>query len=200
MDVVARESTVAHLYSIMKQLETSRLLLRPFTAGDFDETYRLLYADEAVAKWWTGYKEFEKIKTAFDEKVKQAEDDFGFMAVVRMVDAQLVGTVAIQPYRPDEDNSWLKLADNPDYRVGANPDVVEAELTYAMGRDYWRNGYAQEASRVLIRHGFEVLNVRRFVNAVHTGNEASIGLMCSLGFRLVRAASSDGIVGILEKT
>lgn len=184
----------------MKTIETSRLLLRPFTASDFDETYRLLYADETVARWWTGYREFEKIKSAFAEKVKQAEDDFGFMAVVRKVDMRLMGTVAIQPYSPHEDTSWLQLEADPAYRVGANPDFLEAELTYAIGREYWRNGYALEASRALVQHGFDALNVRRFVNSVLADNQASVGLMRALGFQIQRTASSNGIVGILERS
>ncbi len=132
--------------------------------------------------------------------MKQAENNFGFMAVVRKEDARLIGTVAIQPYSPDEDTSWLKLVDDPAYRVGSNPNFIEAELTYAIGREYWRNGYALEASRALIRHGFDVLNVGRFVNSVMADHEASIGLMRALGFRIQRTSSSDGTIGILDKS
>lgn len=174
--------------------------MRPFTASDFDEVYRLLYADDEVAKWWTGYRDIEKIKSAFAEKVKQAEDNFGFLAMVRRADARLIGTVAIQSYSPDEDTSWLKLVDDSAYVVGANPEFIEAELTYAIGREYWRNGYALEACRVLIWHGFDVLNVGRFVNSVRADNEASIGLMRALGFCIQPAASSTNVVGILNKT
>ena len=91
--------------------------------------------------------------------------------------------------------------------VGHNPDQIEAELTYALGRFYWRQGYATEAGRAIIDEGFGKLGVARIVNAVDPRNNNTVNLMKRLGFRIEanRAAQNianygaSGVLGILDR-
>jgi RimJ/RimL family protein N-acetyltransferase len=169
----------------MKPLTTARLHLRPFTWADFAETHRLLYADPAVAPGWTGrVKTLEEIRPSFAAKVVQRAGDLSFLALLHRADEQLLGTIALQRYAPDDDTSYMRLADAPEYRVGSDPAVIEAELTYALGRAYWGQGYATEAAWAVLAYGFQELGVARIVNDVSSANTASLDLTRRLGFQL----------------
>ena len=76
-------------------LETERLILRPFNASDLEEIHRLVYADAVVADEWTGYnRDFDSLRERFNNSTLwHAENGFGFLAIVRKVDSQLLGLV-----------------------------------------------------------------------------------------------------------
>jgi len=190
----------------METLTTERLRLRPFAPGDLEETHRLLYADPEVAVAWAGRtRTLAEIQESFAAKVAQAGAAFGFLAVVVAATDTLLGTVALQRYAPTGDTSYIVLPDAPDYRVGSDPGVIEVELTYALGRAYWGQGYAAEAGRALLRHGFTRLGVNRIVNSVSSRNTASIALIRRLGFTLqpnlhpkpMLNSDAPGVIGVL---
>lgn len=192
----------------MKTLETERLILRPFTMYDLEETHRLIYADPEVAPAWAGRtRTVDEIQESFAAKVGQQENDFGFLAVVLKQGNSLMGAVALQRYAPSDDTSYMVLENAPDYRVGSNPDYIEVELTYALGRVCWSQGYAAEAGRALVEYGFNDMAVSRIVNDVSSQNIHSINLMRRLGFHFQKnlhpnpfGANSDapGVIGILN--
>ena len=54
-------------------------------------------------------------------------------------------------------------------------------------RRQWRQGYAREGSRELIRHGFEDLGLRRIFAQTMATNGPSRAMLRSIGMRYVRA-------------
>jgi RimJ/RimL family protein N-acetyltransferase len=62
----------------------------------------------------------------------------------------------------------------------------EAELGYRLPRHQWRRGIASEASRELIRHGFETVGLRRIFAQTMAVNAGSRGVMEAVGMRYVR--------------
>jgi RimJ/RimL family protein N-acetyltransferase len=66
------------------------------------------------------------------------------------------------------------------FTLGDNGD---AELGYWIGKPYWGEGYATEAARAVMAHGFAKSGVRRFVCKHLIGNEASARVIRKLGFR-----------------
>ncbi|HPF12981.1 MAG: GNAT family N-acetyltransferase [Planctomycetes bacterium] len=57
-----------------------------------------------------------------------------------------------------------------------------AEIGYWVGRPYWGRGFAGEAAKALVRHGFEALGLHKIVGScVHT-NQASMRILERLGF------------------
>ena len=50
-------------------------------------------------------------------------------------------------------------------------------------KDYWRKGYALEATRLLINYGFQQLNLHRISSSAIAYNERSIKLHKKVGFR-----------------
>ena len=175
-------------------LETDRLLLRPFTRQD-EAIHRLIYADPVVAGRFAGTtRTLEEVREWLIHRVWQAaEDDLGFWAVVRRADDNLLGLVALQPYVP----WWIVWEHDPQ----ARHHRLEVELSYALGRAHWGQGYATEASRALIAYAFERLRLPRIAYGVDRGNLRSVNLMRRLGFRLEPNLHPDGaagVVGILD--
>lgn len=59
-----------------------------------------------------------------------------------------------------------------------------AELGIAIGeKDYWSKGYGTEAAQLLIRYGFEQVNLHRINSSVFAFNERSLKLHRKLGFQ-----------------
>jgi ribosomal-protein-alanine N-acetyltransferase len=191
----------------MSVLTTERLLIRPFVDDDVDELYRLVYADHKVRDAWSGYREtVEQFRMRFRAaKVWHAEDGFGFRALELKHDRALIGLMGLQKYEPGEDTSFIVFADGIS-GVGQNPRRIEVELTYALGRFYWNQGYATEAGRAIIGEGFGKLGVARIVNAVDPRNNNTINLMKRLSFRIeanhspqgLRDFGAPGVIGILD--
>jgi RimJ/RimL family protein N-acetyltransferase len=184
-------------------LETARLLVRPFAVSDVDDVHRLLYADPAVADNWTGLSRTrEDVQKRFaTHKAWRLEQEFGFRAVVLKVSGIPIGLMGLQKYEIGEDTSYIVFPDGSS-PVGRDPTVLEAELTYALGRAYWGQGYATEAGLALLNHGFTHAGVGRIVNEVRAANVRSVKLMKRLGFRIIPNlrphADGPGIIGILD--
>jgi [ribosomal protein S5]-alanine N-acetyltransferase len=58
-----------------------------------------------------------------------------------------------------------------------------ADIGYWIGRPYWGNGYATEAARAVLNHGFTQSGVKRFTCCHFTDNPASQRVIEKLGFR-----------------
>lgn len=180
----------------MKTLETERLLLRHFTPED-EAIHQTVFSDPEVCHFYCrDTKTIEEVREWLVYRQRQAaQEDMGFLAVVRRDDQALLGLVALQPYI----NSWIVFEGAP-----ASPyHSLEVELSYAFGRAYQRQGYAAEACRALIAYAFRELKLPHIAYAVDGDNIASWTLMKRLGFRLGKNLHPDdgnGVVGVLENT
>ena len=196
----------------MLPVETERLILRPFAERDVEAIYALVYADRQLREAWSGSTDtLAECRLRFvTDPVWHADDGFGFLAVVLKSSDQLLGLIGFQWYEPGEDTSYMCFEDPMDAN-GQDPAWREVELTYALGRVYWRCGYATEAAKALIDLGFQRLGLDRIINAVPVHPEhCSLGLMQRLGFRIVKNLSSKhvtsgwfagapGAIGILSR-
>jgi RimJ/RimL family protein N-acetyltransferase len=66
-----------------------------------------------------------------------------------------------------------------------------AELGYRLARRHWRQGYATEASRELLRHGFETAGQSRIIALTMTVNAGSRAVMAKVGLRYQRTFFPD---------
>jgi len=64
-------------------------------------------------------------------------------------------------------------------------DFGEWELSYGFRRDRWGRGYATEAARACVSHGFEELGVTKIVADVDPANTASVHVLEKCGFARV---------------
>jgi len=61
-----------------------------------------------------------------------------------------------------------------DFGLGSTSTYPEeAELSYWVGKPYWNNGYATEAAKAVISHGFTAMPLNRIYAAHFTRNPAS---------------------------
>jgi hypothetical protein len=80
----------------------------------------------------------------------------------------LLGLMGFQRHR-DEPGIVLVDGARP---VASDPDLVDVELTYALGRAYWKRGYATEAGAALISEGFDRLGIDRPHDAARFSDRA----------------------------
>jgi [ribosomal protein S5]-alanine N-acetyltransferase len=59
---------------------------------------------------------------------------------------------------------------------------MKSEIGYELHPNYWRNGYASEAIKEIIRFSFEDLALNRIGAVVFPDNQASLNLLEKLGF------------------
>lgn len=170
----------------MKVLETARLVLRPFRWADLEAFHRLAYADPEVAPWWTGRtKTIDEIRESFARKVEQVPGAPGWLAITLRATGSLVGGMGLQPWQPDEDTGWF-IPEDPEDAPKRDPQVIEVELAYVLGREYWGHGYATEAGRAVLRYGFDELGAAKVLSPINSVNARSTGLAQRLGCRIRR--------------
>jgi [ribosomal protein S5]-alanine N-acetyltransferase len=143
-------------------LETTRLLLRPFRTADADDVQRLAgdrdvadttlkiphpYEDGMAEKWIANHRDW------FDHGQQAV------FAVTRKDDGRLLGAIGLRIERDDQ----------------------RAELGYWIGKPYWGQGFCTEAARAILSFGFEQLGLHR-VQACHfTRNRASGRVLQKVG-------------------
>jgi [ribosomal protein S5]-alanine N-acetyltransferase len=183
-------------------LETTRLLLRDFELVDLDELYSLVYADPLVKDTWsraTGTP--EEIKNRFAQRWIEPRSPFGLKAVVLKQTHALIGLMGFQAHEPAEGEEiyYLLSQEHPQRSVNRDPACLEVELTYALGRAYWKQGFATEMGRALIDYGFQTLGIGRIIQGVLARNPNSVNLMRRLGFRIEQGLREDLVVGVLDR-
>jgi [ribosomal protein S5]-alanine N-acetyltransferase len=141
-------------------LETARLKLRPYLDTDVAELMPLISTREVAAT--TG-----RIPHPYSEKdAKQfiadaQNDDEVRLAITLHGDGRMVGGIGLRHF-PAHQNS---------------------ELGYWLGVPYWGKGYATEASREMLRYGFESLGLNRIFATVFAHNPASSRVLIKLGMK-----------------
>jgi len=145
-------------------LETARLILRPFDAGDA-LVHAELYADPDVTRYLPGgpfppdaiSARSERSLTRFAEHWKT--HGWGVWAVVDKATAGLIGQCGLNHL----------------------PDGSDVELLYALSRASWGRGLAIEAGRAALEHGFGPLGLERIVAVTRPEHRASRRVMERLG-------------------
>jgi RimJ/RimL family protein N-acetyltransferase len=150
-------------------LLTARLLLRPFRDDDLD-ALSVIDGDPAITRYlYWGPRSRAEVRASLARRKKMTaidkEGDAIRLAVVLRDAATLVGDVSLQ-YRSRE------------HRQG--------EIGFVLHPDHHGKGYATEAATVLLRLGFEELDLHRIVGRCDPRNTASAHLMERLG--MVREA------------
>lgn len=153
---------VSRIGDELPTLESTRLVLRPFTLADARELQRLVgereiadttlniphpYEDGMAEAW------IDTHQSAFEARETVT------LAVELRATGQLVGAIGMRLHLTNE----------------------SAEIGYWVGRVYWGRGYCTEAARAMLDYAFHELRLNR-VHAAHlTRNPASGRVMLKLG-------------------
>ena len=79
----------------------------------------------------------------------------------------------------------------PPHGPSQPPVPGEADLGYRLPQRYWRQGYASEGARELVRHGFEDLGLTRIFAQTMAVNQPSRATMVSVGLKFVRTFAEE---------
>lgn len=146
----------------MMILKSENLILRPWEESDAECLYHFARnPNVGPIAGWPPHESIEDslniIKTIFSKRETYAivKDDIP------------IGCVGLL-FHPDTNHWWGDGA---------------SELGYWIGEEYWGNGYAAEASKALIRHAFDDLDVSVIYATYKVGNNQSKRVLEKLGFK-----------------
>lgn len=161
-----------------KPLQTARLDLIPLADEHLADEVELDADPEVTHDIWGRAHTPDEVRASHTQRMERGRqvDGLGFWA----------GFVRTEPDRPFV--GWWILGplhgpDQGDWRT--TPRV--AELGYRLHRRFWRQGLATEASRELLRHGFEDLGLHHVIAQAATDNAGSRAVMDNVGMRFVRS-------------
>ena len=149
------------------RIETQRLILQRFIPEDLAEWTRLTFADPEVMKYHNPSSLApgdRAVKTLAWHERNWSSLGFGGLLITRSSDAAILG------------DCYLGPADEAD----------EIELGYAVARDHWGEGIATEASKALVRYGFETAGLDRIAGFAMPVNVASWRVLEKVGFEYER--------------
>ena len=145
------------------QLETDRLILRPWKPEDAEELFGLACDPEiGPAAGWSPHQTLEDSRQVLEHVLMVPE----IWAVVLKATGKPAGNISLLQGK----QANLCLAEG------------EAEIGYWIGRAYWGQGLIPEAAQALIAHGREDLALTRIWCGWFDGNEKSRRVQEKLGF------------------
>src|SRR5215475_1952059 len=154
----------------MTEFTTPRLLLRRWREDDL-EPLAAMNADPEVMRYIGDGSVRDRQQTAT-----------GLAQVEREWDERGYGLFAVEVRETGRLAGWVGLA-----APAFLPEVLPAvEIGWRLGREYWGNGIATEAARVVLRFGFDDVGLDRIISIRHVDNRASGRVMEKLGLRFDR--------------
>ena len=166
-----------------KQIETERLILRPFVKKDAAAMYRNWASDPEVTKFlsWPTYKTVDTAHEILNIWVPQYADDTFYQWAIELKDiCEVIGSISVV---------------NFDDRV----DMVE--IGFCIGKNWWGQGIMTEAFRAVIDFLFEEVGVQR-IEAGHDPNNPASGAVqrkCGLTYEGTLRRSIRSNQGITDK-
>jgi RimJ/RimL family protein N-acetyltransferase len=181
----------------MRELETTRLLIRAFGTADLDAYARLLSTSfdppagpHSLRDRLAYYELGERVLAELHQP------PYGDRAVVLKETRQLIGAVGFVPSL------------GPFGRLPFFGGVAQAKFTpevglfWAVAPEHRRKGFATEAGRALVGYAFDELSLRRVVATTEYDNTASAAVMRRIGMTIQHNPRSTPhwfqVVGILE--
>jgi RimJ/RimL family protein N-acetyltransferase len=147
-------------------LRTARLVLRPYTAGDFDDLYAIQSRHDVTRYVPFGVRDRDQVRASLEHKMQAVAltDEGGSLtlAVVLPQTGRMIGDVML-------------LWRSREHRQG--------EIGYIFHPDHGGKGYATEAAEVMLRLGFEDLGLHRIIGCIDARNDASARVLQRLGMR-----------------
>jgi [ribosomal protein S5]-alanine N-acetyltransferase len=145
-------------------VESKRLCLRWISLAD-TEAFFAVYSHPEVMRYWSTPPLVDREEAA--NLIRKIEEDWKRQAILkwgiaRRSDDHLIGSVTL-----------------------FNLDFYHrrAEIGYALGREFWGQGYMSEALTALLRYAFAELGLHRIEADIDPRNAASIRTVEKLGFQ-----------------
>jgi RimJ/RimL family protein N-acetyltransferase len=137
-------------------LTTERLVLRPLTIDDAADVQRYASAYEIAANTLSIPHPYPV--GGAEEWIRNHE---GETFAIALREGDFIGTIGLR----------------------IKPDDNRAELGYWIGVPYWGHGYAAEAARAMLAHGFDTLHLNRIFASHFSRNPASGRVLEKIGMK-----------------
>ncbi|WP_214325005.1 GNAT family N-acetyltransferase [Nonomuraea sediminis] len=145
---------------------TQRLVLRPFTPDDLHSLHAYVSRPDVTRYLYWDPRDLDAARTDLDKKITRValhdEGDAIDLAITLRDSGALIG------------NTML---------VWTSKHNRQGEVGYILHPDHHGHGYAAEASREMLRLGFDGLDLHRIVGRLDARNAASARVLEKLGMR-----------------
>ena len=147
-------------------IETDRLLLRRFTLEDLDDYFEYAKMDEIGPN--CGWEPIKDKNKALERLNKMINVEYNYYAIVLKENNKVIGNISLS---------------NPDTRRYGDIKIEDGakEIGFALSKNYWGNGYMNEAVNEIIKYSFEILNVPAIYSLTLSSNLNSIKLQEKCG-------------------
>lgn len=147
-------------------IETDRLRLRPYSAADVDDLFAMHSREDVVRYLYWEVRDREQVAAMLERRqtrtALEQEGDALILAVELKESGRVIGDVLLQ---------WT------------SEERRQGEIGFIFHPDFHGRGYASEAALVMLRLGFDELDLHRIVGRCEAGNVDSTRLMERLGMR-----------------
>lgn len=146
------------LCCLLCEKETERLIIRHFTESDYMDYKELVL--QSSLRMWEGNKVISDESEIISYLNRDINDPFKF-AIYEKNLAKVIGHISIHPC--------------------ATRSVSSQSMGYGLSALYHKQGYMKEASRAMLEFCFEELGIELVEASYFDGNEASAGVIRSMG-------------------
>lgn len=154
-------------------IETERLILACWR-DDHRAPIAAINADPEVMRYFVAPMTRAETDAQIDRQIAgQAEHGFCFWAIERKADGVLMGLAGLKLGAPD------------------TPIAHDLEVGWRFGKAFWGEGYASEAARAALAHGFANPAVPRIAAITTTANRASRRVMERIGMTYAEGLDFD---------
>ncbi len=147
-------------------IETERLLLRPYAAADRDDLADILGRADVVRYLYWEVQSHAEIAEKIAKRAGMTslqKEGYGMVLAVELKETgQVIGDVVLQ---------WL------------SEEHKQGETGFVFHPEFHGKGYASEATRAMLKLGFEDMGLHRIIGRCDARNVASARLMERLGMR-----------------
>ena len=166
------------------QIETERLLLRPFKQEDLADFYE--YASVDGVGEMAGWRHHQNVEESQSILNRFIENDKLF-AIVLKSNNKVIGSLEIKKYGMEEE-----LTEFYEYKG--------RELGYVLSKDYWGIGIMPEAVKAVIEYLFNKLDLDFLTCAYYDFNKQSKRVQEKCGFKPYRKLVIDTRLGTKEQS
>ena len=185
----------------MPNLETERLLIRPFLMPDLERIHVILrdaFPSEPPVKLEERRAWLAWSSSNYEQLAMLHQPPYGDRAIVLKESGEVIGACGFAPCLCP----FGQLPGWPGAQAGAALYSNEIGLFYAMDVAMRRRGYTAEAARALIDYGFSALHLQRIVATTTFDNEGSMAVMRRVGMTILKNRQPEPfwfqVVGVLE--